>query len=74
MAYHLISTRREVHRDQTDLRLLGPAFCWMFLPAANMAVIGLLVSFAHLGGDGPAVWWAGLREPIEQLLAWWAPT
>jgi hypothetical protein len=65
MAYHVISTRREIYRDRVDLRLLGPLFCWMFLPAANLAVLGLLISFAHSGGEGVSTWLSHLLEPFH---------
>lgn len=68
LTYHLVSTWRETHRDQYDLRLLGKTFCWMFLPAANLAAIGLLVSFAHLGTDGIRDWLLGIRQPLDLAL------
>lgn len=68
LTYHLVSTWRETHRDQNDLRLLGGAFCWMFLPAANLAVVGLLVSFAHAGSEGVREWLASIRQPIDLAL------
>lgn len=69
LAYHVVSTIRETHRDQSDLKLLGPTFCWMFLPAANLAVVGLLISFAHLGTEGVSDWLASTREPIQVATA-----
>jgi hypothetical protein len=65
LAYHVISTRRETHRDQSDLKALGTTFCWMFLPAANLAVVGLLVSFAHGGTEGSAQWLSHLVQPAQ---------
>jgi hypothetical protein len=51
LAYHLTSTLRELHPGQTDLREAGHAFCWAFLPTANLLATGGVVPFAH-GGLG----------------------
>lgn len=67
LAYHLVSTLRETHRDQTDLRILGKLFCWMFLPAANLAVVAILIAFSHSGNAGVQEWFAFVREPIDHL-------
>ncbi|MBX3421010.1 MAG: M50 family metallopeptidase [Pirellulaceae bacterium] len=67
LAYHVISTRYETHGGQTDLQLLGSSFCWMFLPTANIAVVGLLISFAHSGSQGVAAWWSSLCELLQYL-------
>lgn len=68
LAYHLISTRREIYCDRIDMKLLGPLFCWTFLPAANLAVLGVLVSFAHSGGEGVTAWLSHLLEPIYGVI------
>jgi hypothetical protein len=67
LAYHVISTWRETHRDQTDLQAMGTAFCWMFLPAANLAVVGLLVAFSHTGSEGMSKWFEYSREPLTYI-------
>ena len=64
LSYHLVSTYRETHRDQTDIRLLGRLFCWMFLPAANLAVIGILIAFSHTGNAGLQQWLDWIQEPV----------
>lgn len=69
LGYHIVSTYRETHRDQTDIQQLGRTFCWLFLPAANLAVVGLLVSFAHAGSAGMNQWFGDIMEPIESLIA-----
>jgi len=74
LTYHVVSTLRETHRDQQDLGLLGNTFCWMFLPAANLAVMGLLVSFAHTGTDGLTQWLVDVRQPIELAVHHWMNT
>ncbi len=70
LGYHFASTYRETHRDQTDIQILGLTFCWLFLPAANIAVIGLLISFAHGGPEGLALWFNSLSEPFRQAIDW----
>ncbi len=67
LAYHVVSTYRETHRDQTDIQQLGTTFCWMFLPAANLAVVGLLISYAHGGSAGLSHWWNDLSLPAQQV-------
>jgi hypothetical protein len=48
-AYHLISTLRETHGGQTDVRRAGKLFCLAFLPTANMLTAGVVLSFSHGG-------------------------
>ncbi len=72
LAYHIVSTVRETHKDQTDIQQLGPLFCWLFLPAANLAVVGLLLSFAHAGSGGLRQWLADVAEPLRQAWLWLA--
>ncbi|MFN3193217.1 MAG: M50 family metallopeptidase [Aureliella sp.] len=67
LGYHVISTYRETHRDQSDIQELGKTFCWLFLPAANLAVVGLLISFAHGGSEGLSDWFADILWPVEFL-------
>jgi hypothetical protein len=67
LAYHIVSTWRETHRDQSDLHDLGKIFCWMFLPAANIAVVGLLIAYSHLGSTGASNWLVWLMEPWYYL-------
>ncbi|MFK7736063.1 MAG: M50 family metallopeptidase [Pirellulaceae bacterium] len=67
LGYHVVSTYRETHRDQSDIKELGNLFCWLFLPAANLAVVGALISFAHGDSDGISLWFGDILEPIEFL-------
>ncbi len=72
LGYHLVSTIHETHRDQSDLKDLGLAFCAFFLPAANLAVVGLLISFAHGGSAGTNQWFYSIWEPIHYAAEWWS--
>ena len=70
LGYHFVSTYRETHRDQSDLKELGSSFSWMFLPAANLVMVSFLIAFGHNGTDGVKVWLADCRQPFESFLAW----
>ncbi len=70
LGYHFVSTLRETHRDQSDLKELGSLFSWMFLPAANLVMVGFLIAFAHNGMDGVKIWLADSRQPFDVILAW----
>ena len=51
VAYHLISTKNELHRHQTDLQEVGFIFAIVFLPGANILCYGAILVFAI---DGPS--------------------
>lgn len=55
--YHLLSTWRETHSEQTDLQQTSFIFAWLFLPAANIIMSGVVLAFAH----------GGLEESIKYL-------
>ena len=46
VAHHVLSTWSETHRHQTDLREVGWLWSWMFLPAVNAFVLGLILAYA----------------------------
>ncbi len=48
-SYHVLSTYRETHREQTDLQYTTFTFAWLFLPTANLLSAGFVLSFAHSG-------------------------
>ena len=48
-SYHLLSTYRETHREQTDLQYTSFLFAWLFLPTANLFSAGFVLAFAHSG-------------------------
>ncbi len=68
LGFHVVSTYRETHRDASDLKIVGSRFCWMFLPTANLAVIGLILAWAHGGTSDVKVWLSQVREPITLLV------
>lgn len=73
LGFHIVSTYRETHRDASDLQIVGSKFCWMFLPTANLAVIGLILAWAHGGREDVKVWLAQVREPITLLVNYFLP-
>ena len=51
-AYHVTSTYRETHRNQTDLQQLGFLWCFLVLPTANLVINGLVLAHAMGGTAG----------------------
>jgi Peptidase M50B-like len=70
LGYHLVSTYRETHGEQTDLKELGRTFAWMFIPSANLATVAFLIAFAYAGTAGVQTWLADTRQPFVALTAW----
>ncbi len=70
LGYHIVSTYRETHKDQTDIQHLGLTFCWLFLPAANLIVIGFLIAFAHSGSTGISQWASDALAPGAAAITW----
>ncbi len=63
--YHLVSTWEETHLGQSDLKKAGYVFSLLFLPTANLIVVGVLLSFAYGGVRG-------VVEFVHSLSrAWW---
>jgi hypothetical protein len=56
LCYHFTSTLAKTHPEQTDLQKAGFLFCWMFLPAANVLGLGLILAIAHAGWSGVSHW------------------
>ncbi len=52
LGLHLSYVLYQAYQGTSELRRLGKRFCWMFLPVANAAVVGLVFSFAIDGIDG----------------------
>jgi hypothetical protein len=46
LAYHGVSTWRETHRQQSDLRDVGFLWSALFLPSANALAVGLVLAAA----------------------------
>jgi len=67
VGYHVDMVSSQIHDKQTDLKEVGYPFCLMFLPGANMWILGSLVAFngrMGLNGNG----WSGVVDYQRLLL------
>ena len=55
VGYHVVSNFYQIHSEQTDFKKAGYLFSALFIPGANIFLIGYLWSFALNG-------WAGLSD------------
>ena len=63
LGYHLLSTWREIHPQQTDLQKTSFVFAWAFLPSANIAVYHSALAYTFFGAQ--AALDAGFRPAIK---------
>ena len=54
IGYHMDAVGSQIHEKQTDLPKVGYWFCAIFLPPANMWMIGSMLAFNSRGWQG--VW------------------
>ena len=66
--FHVVSTIREIRRDHEELKALSWKFCWMFLPASNLFMLGCLIAFAKDKFSGLYQWMADLLHPLSRLI------
>ena len=66
--FHVVSTFREIQRDQAELKTLSWKFCWMFLPTANLLMLGFLIAFAKDGFSGLAEFSRDVIQPLYRLV------
>lgn len=52
IGYHLDTVGSQIHDKQTDLPKVSYLFCVLFLPAANMFMVGSMLAFNTRGWDG----------------------
>ena len=57
IGYHLDTVGSQIHEKQTDLPKVGYKFCAMFLPSANLLVVGAMLAFNSKGWDGIVTYW-----------------
>lgn len=50
LAYHITSTIGETGAHQTDLQKVGFPFAFLFLPTANILLVGAIIGFTYGGG------------------------
>ena len=63
LGYHADTVASQIHDKQTDLPKVTYTFCWMFLPGANLWIIGSFLAFNSRGWDGITVYF----DLINQL-------
>lgn len=64
VGYHWVSTIKETHREQDDLQQLSWRFCWLFLPTANLLMLGWMVAYSFDGTAGITTFVQRMWEPI----------
>jgi hypothetical protein len=71
--FHVTSTVLELRSDRDELQQLGWRFCWMFLPAANLLLLGCLLSFSQEGFSGIIRFIGDSWDPIYQVISYLRP-
>ena len=56
VGYHIVANFYQIHSEQTDFKKAGYLFSVLFIPGANVLVIGYLWSFALNGWTGFSTW------------------
>lgn len=62
--YYIDVVFSQLHNEQTDLKKLGPLFCVMFLPSANLWMCGNLLAYNVRGWDGLVLYQKLLMQMI----------
>ena len=62
IAYHLDTVASQINEKQTDFAKVSAKFCWMFLPGANLWVIGFLLAYNSKQ-------WLGVMQ-YQKLVFW----
>ena len=62
LAYHLDTVASQINDKQTDFAKVSAKFCWMFLPGANLWMIGFLLAFN-------SKLWLGVQQ-YQKLVFW----
>lgn len=63
LGYHMDTIASQIHEKQADLPKVGYGFCLMFLPGANLWIIGSVMAFNTRGWSGIKVYF----DLINQL-------
>ncbi len=62
IAYHLDAAASQINEKQTDFAKVSSKFCWMFLPGANLWMIGCMLAFN-------SKLWLGVQQ-YQKLVFW----
>ena len=57
IGYHLDTVGSQIHEKQTDLPKVSYKFCAMFLPSANLLMLGAMLAFNTQGWSGVSKYW-----------------
>jgi len=71
ISYHITAVAIQCQTGTSEVRRLGRKFCWMFLPAANLLVAGLVAAYSLNGftGMGDFVYdWFGLPRALMGMI------
>ena len=52
LGWHIDAVTSQIHEKQTDLPKVGYKFCLMFLPGANLWMLGTILAFNSRGWEG----------------------
>ncbi len=56
LGYHIDTVGSQIHEKQTDLPKVSYKFCWMFLPGANLWIIGSIIAYNSKGWEGVKIY------------------
>lgn len=65
--YHALTAFLSLHIKKTALKELQPTFCWMLVPAVNLATLSVLLAYGFSGQEGLSLWFDALTEPFGWL-------
>ena len=76
VGYHIVSNFYQIHSEQTDFKKAGYLFSLLFIPGANILLMGYLWSFVLKGWAGLSDWqrlafqktYLFVKEGISELL------
>jgi hypothetical protein len=63
--FHVVSTWREIYRDRDELLALSSRFCWLFLPSANLLMLGGLIAYSQDGFRRLATFLSDVSFPLS---------
>ena len=70
ISYHVTAVAIQCRTGTSEIRRLGRRFCWMFLPAMNFLVAGLVAAYALNGFSGMGDFFYDWMGPPRMLLNW----
>ncbi len=65
--FHVVSTIREIKRDRAELQSLSWKFCRLFLPTANLVMLGAMIGYSQNGWSGVGAFIGDLILPMTYL-------